>query len=78
MTTTQSPNAMVSATPDAVVELKRLLENEAEVVTGVRMAVKGGGCSGSPASLVNSVPTTSTSANMSMVATPIPTTRGGG
>jgi iron-sulfur cluster assembly protein len=46
METTQSPNAIVSATPDAVVELKRLLASEAEVVTGVRMAVKGGGCSG--------------------------------
>ena len=46
METTQSPSAIVSATPDAVVELKRLLENEAEAVTGVRMAVKGGGCSG--------------------------------
>jgi iron-sulfur cluster assembly protein len=46
MTTTETPKALVSATPDAIVELKRLLENEAESVTGVRMAVKGGGCSG--------------------------------
>jgi len=37
---------LVTATPDALAELKRLLESEAEEVTGVRMAVKGGGCSG--------------------------------
>lgn len=37
---------LVTATPDALAELKRLLENEPEAVTGVRMAVKGGGCSG--------------------------------
>ena len=37
---------LVTATPDALTELKRLLDNEPEAVTGVRMAVKGGGCSG--------------------------------
>ena len=37
---------LVTATPDALAELKRLLETEDEAVMGVRMAVKGGGCSG--------------------------------
>ncbi len=46
MATTDTPNAIVHATPPAVEELKRLLATEAEGVTGVRMAVKGGGCSG--------------------------------
>ena len=37
---------LVSATQGAVSELKRLLEREAPDVNGVRLAVKGGGCSG--------------------------------
>lgn len=45
METTEA-KTLVTATPDAVTELKKLLANEAEGVTGVRMAVKGGGCSG--------------------------------
>lgn len=46
MATTETPKAIVSATAEAVEELKRLIGNEPEAVTGVRMAVKGGGCSG--------------------------------
>lgn len=46
MATTETPQAMVMATESAVTELKRLLADESEGVTGVRMAVKGGGCSG--------------------------------
>lgn len=46
MSTTETPQALVTATDSASAELKRLLDNEAEEVTGVRMAVKGGGCSG--------------------------------
>jgi iron-sulfur cluster assembly protein len=45
-TKTEVAKTLVTATPDALVELKRLLDSEAESVTGVRMAVKGGGCSG--------------------------------
>ena len=37
---------LVTATESAIRQLKKLLENEPEDVTGVRMAVKGGGCSG--------------------------------
>jgi iron-sulfur cluster assembly protein len=36
----------VQATEAAVAELKILLEREGDRVEGVRMAVKGGGCSG--------------------------------
>ena len=46
MATTETPKAIVTATPSAIEELKHLLDNESEGVTGVRMAVKGGGCSG--------------------------------
>jgi iron-sulfur cluster assembly protein len=46
MTTAETTKAIVVATPEAIVELARLIESEAEAVTGVRMAVKGGGCSG--------------------------------
>ena len=46
MSTTEMSQSMVAATESAVAELKRLLATEAEGVTGVRMAVKGGGCSG--------------------------------
>ncbi|MCC6153855.1 MAG: iron-sulfur cluster assembly accessory protein [Candidatus Hydrogenedentes bacterium] len=37
---------LVSATPGAIDELKRLLGKESPDVNGVRLAVKGGGCSG--------------------------------
>jgi iron-sulfur cluster assembly protein len=46
MEATETPKGLVTATEPAVKELRRLLENEPEAVTGVRMAVKGGGCSG--------------------------------
>lgn len=46
MSTTETPKALVMATPEALVELKRLMGDQPEEVTGVRMAVKGGGCSG--------------------------------
>jgi len=47
MSATEAPQKnIVSATESAVHELKRLLESERAEVTGVRMAVKGGGCSG--------------------------------
>ena len=46
-TDTQQPKALVSATADAIAELKRLLsEQNPDGHTGVRLAVKGGGCSG--------------------------------
>ena len=38
--------AIVTATDTAIAELKRLLSDEQKGVQGVRMAVKGGGCSG--------------------------------
>ncbi len=46
--TNAEPNAkgLVAATESAIRQLKKLMENEQEGVTGVRMAVKGGGCSG--------------------------------
>ncbi len=49
MTTDIAPapsKPLVSATQGAIQELKRLLEREAPDVNGVRLAVKGGGCSG--------------------------------
>jgi len=45
-TITSAPKALVSATDGAIIELKRLLEREPAEVNGVRLAVKGGGCSG--------------------------------
>lgn len=42
---TNTPRALVTATPAAVAELKRLLESEADA-EGIRLGVKGGGCSG--------------------------------
>lgn len=45
-TQTQSPKALIQATEGAIAELKRLLEKEASEVDGVRLGVKGGGCSG--------------------------------
>lgn len=37
---------LVTATDGAIEELKRLLATESDEVEGVRLAVKGGGCSG--------------------------------
>jgi len=45
--TAQEPKKqLVAATDGAITELKRLLDKEPDEVTGVRLAVKGGGCSG--------------------------------
>jgi iron-sulfur cluster assembly protein len=44
-TTQQPAKQIVSATDGAIVELKRLLDSENDV-DGVRLGVKGGGCSG--------------------------------
>ena len=44
--TSVASKAIVNATEAALVELKRLLGTEKAGVDGVRMAVKGGGCSG--------------------------------
>lgn len=44
--TSSEPKAIVTATDAAIAELKRLLNDEQKGVEGVRMAVKGGGCSG--------------------------------
>lgn len=41
-----TPKALVSATEGAIAELKRLMERESPDVNGVRLGVKGGGCSG--------------------------------
>ena len=46
MSTTETPPGLVTATDSALRELKKLIANEGGEVTGVRMAVKGGGCSG--------------------------------
>ncbi len=46
MSTIETPQALVSATQSAIDELRRLISSEGDAVTGVRMAVKGGGCSG--------------------------------
>jgi len=45
-TQTPSPKALIQATDGAIEELKRLLEKEGAEVDGVRLGVKGGGCSG--------------------------------
>lgn len=45
-TQTHSPKALIQATDGAIAELKRLLEKETAEVDGVRLGVKGGGCSG--------------------------------
>lgn len=45
-TINQQPKALVSATEGAIRELKRLQEKESPDVDGVRLAVRGGGCSG--------------------------------
>lgn len=43
--TGNGPSALVTATEGAISELKRLIEREQEA-DGVRLGVKGGGCSG--------------------------------
>ena len=45
-TSTQHPKALLTATDGAIQELKRLMERESAGVDGVRLGVKGGGCSG--------------------------------
>ncbi len=45
-TATSPKKTVVTATDGAIEELKRLLKTEADDVEGVRLAVKGGGCSG--------------------------------
>lgn len=42
----QQPNALVTATAEAVAELQRLSAAEGAGKDGVRLGVKGGGCSG--------------------------------
>ena len=44
-TTTTTPTTIVSITEAAAAEVKRLLAEE-EGKTGLRMEIKGGGCSG--------------------------------
>lgn len=46
MPTGTEEKRLVNATEAAIEELRRLIANESAGVTGVRMAVKGGGCSG--------------------------------
>lgn len=43
---TAAPNNLVKATADAIAELRRLLSAEESAKSGVRLGVKGGGCSG--------------------------------
>lgn len=45
-TSAPKPRALVQATDGAIAELRRLLEKEDAAVNGVRLGVKGGGCSG--------------------------------
>jgi len=45
-TATPEKKALVQATPAAIAELKNLLATEAQDKAGVRLGVKGGGCSG--------------------------------
>ena len=40
------PKALITATPEAIAELKNLLATESADKAGVRLGVKGGGCSG--------------------------------
>jgi iron-sulfur cluster assembly protein len=47
---------LITATESALIELKRLMAHENEGVEGVRMGVKGGGCSGLSYSLVFGAP----------------------
>jgi iron-sulfur cluster assembly protein len=43
---TQPPKGLISATDGALTQLKRLMERESPEIDGVRLGVKGGGCSG--------------------------------
>lgn len=45
-TDTEKPKALVTATPAAIEELKSLLQTDGAGKAGVRLGVKGGGCSG--------------------------------
>lgn len=45
-TAQQPAGTLISATESALAELKRLMSQESSEVEGVRMGVKGGGCSG--------------------------------
>ena len=45
-TTTDQPKALVQVTADAIEELKNLATTEGVDKDGVRLGVKGGGCSG--------------------------------
>jgi iron-sulfur cluster assembly accessory protein len=45
-TGTEKTKALVSATPEAIEELKNLLQTDGAGKSGVRLGVKGGGCSG--------------------------------
>lgn len=42
----EKPKALVSATPEAIAQLKVLAETDGAGKDGVRLGVKGGGCSG--------------------------------
>ena len=44
--TANQEKALVQVSPEALVELKRLAEREPDDMEGVRLGVKGGGCSG--------------------------------
>lgn len=44
--TTGAPKALVKITPDALAQLKTLAETDGAGKAGVRLGVKGGGCSG--------------------------------
>lgn len=43
---TASPRSLITATPEAIEELRRLAQTEGQGKDGVRLGVKGGGCSG--------------------------------
>ncbi|MBI1317626.1 MAG: iron-sulfur cluster assembly accessory protein [Candidatus Hydrogenedens sp.] len=45
-TTNTQPKALITATEAAIAELKNLLSTESADKAGVRLGVKGGGCSG--------------------------------
>jgi len=44
--TKPDPNALVTVTPSAQTEVKRLIQAEGKAGAGLRLGVKGGGCSG--------------------------------
>ena len=43
---TTAPRSLITATPEALAELRRLAETDGSGKDGVRLGVKGGGCSG--------------------------------